>query len=126
MDTSTQVDRISGEDRTIYSATMAVINGMIDSKSIEHKNKSISDLTDEVAAAITREPEEIKPFISHFCRSLEKDAIAYVAPGRHGGVRIGARPSKTTKAKVMSQAMETDNTTVIDMITEDMITEEMN
>jgi hypothetical protein len=82
------IERIVNQDKTIYTAIYNTISTMKDGT-----NVSIDDLTRTVNNTINMDFNALKPFVSHFARSVEEDGIGYVAPGRFGGFRKGLRPT---------------------------------
>jgi hypothetical protein len=82
------IDRIVEQDKNIYTAILTTITPMNNGDNI-----SLDDLTRKVSKVVNMDTDVLKPFVSHFAHSVEVDGLGYVAPGRFGGFRRGARPT---------------------------------
>lgn len=98
---SSNVERLVAQDRSVYEATETVINGMKDKE-----RKQVKELATAVGSLVGKEPKEVLPLVSLYAHNCDN---GYVTRGKGGGFVKGVKVVKAPKAPKVDDSVSTND-----------------
>lgn len=106
---NSSIDKMLETVKTIFTATMNVVNDIQDGKRMQ-----IKDMAEAVATSLSMEAKHVLAFVNHFAHNCLE--VGYVTRGKNGGFIKGQKPVKVEKiAKVVIPVVnDTDTSTEVE------------